>query len=146
MSTFADASALVKLYVEEEHHTWVRALDAIVVAQVSRVEVPGALWRKTRTGELDAADAALLVQAFEADWFGAPSEPARFTVVAATDAVLNRAAGLTGVHGLRAYDAVQLGSALALAAADPPSSTFVAFDRSLRRAAAAEGLATPTAP
>lgn len=145
MSAFADASALVKLYVEEEHHGWVRGLDALVVAQISRVEVPGALWRKTRTGELDAADAALLVQAFEADWFGAPGEPARFTVVAATDAVLDRAADLTGVHGLRAYDAVQLGSALALAAADPRSNAFVAFDRSLRRAAAAEGLVTLTA-
>lgn len=146
MSTFADASALVKLYVEEEHHAWVRAFDALVVAQISRVEVPGALWRKTRTGELDGPDAALLVQAFEADWFGAPSDPARFTVVAATDAVLDHAADLTGTHGLRAYDAVQLASGLALAAADLPSSTFVAFDRSLKRAAAAEGLATPTAP
>lgn len=143
MSAFADASALVKLYVEEDHHAWVRTIGGLVVAQVSRVEVPAALWRKTRTGDLDAADAVLLVDALEADWFGAPGAPARFAVVAATDEVLDHAARLTGSRGLRAYDAVQLASALALASADPGSRVFVAFDRALREAATAEGLSTP---
>lgn len=143
MSAFADASALVKPYVEEDHHVWVRTVGGLVMARVSRVEVPAALWRKTRTGDLDAADAAVLVRAFEADRFGTPGTPARFAVIGATDDVLDHAARLTGSRGLRAYDAVQLASALALASADPRSSVFVAFDRTLREAAATEGLSTP---
>ena len=143
MSTFADASALVKLYVAEDDHAWTRSIADLAVAQVSRVEVPAALWRKVRTGELDVADAAVLVRAFEADWFGTAVDPPRFAIVAAVDHVLESAALLAGRHGLRAYDAVQLASALVLAAVDPPSSAFVAFDRALRAAADTEGLSTP---
>ena len=95
-----------------------------------------------RTGEPDPADAALLVRAFEADWTGTPGPP-RFAIVGASEEVLERAAGLAGRYGLRAHDAVHLASALALAAVDPPSSTFVAFDHGLRQAAAAERLSTP---
>lgn len=142
-SVFADASALVKLYVDEDGHSWTRAILDIAVAQVSRVEVPAALWRKTRTGGLDLADAALLVRAFEADWVGTPLDPPRFAIVGASEEVLEHAAELTGRHGLRAYDAVQLASALALTAVDPLSSDFVAFDLRLREAAAAERLSTP---
>ncbi len=44
------------------------------------------------------------------------------------------------MHGLRAYDAVQLASACAVNAAVPEGTAFVAFDKTLRAAAAAEGL------
>jgi hypothetical protein len=42
----------------------VRALEAVIVSAIARVEVPAALWRKERLGELDAAQAEVLVQAF----------------------------------------------------------------------------------
>lgn len=70
MSAFADASALVKLYADEGGADVVRALQAVVVSQVSRVEVPAAIWPKHRTGELDAEEARLLVADFEADLCG----------------------------------------------------------------------------
>ncbi|MGH3681704.1 MAG: type II toxin-antitoxin system VapC family toxin [Natronosporangium sp.] len=145
-AAFADSSALVKLYATEAGADAVRSLPALAVSQLARVEIPAALWRKHRVGELSAADVGLLVTAFEADYFGTAEEPARFLVVAATAPVLDRAARLVAVHGLRAYDAVQLASAVTIITA-ATGVGFVAFDKSLRAAAAAEGLdLLPDAP
>ncbi|MGH3273553.1 MAG: type II toxin-antitoxin system VapC family toxin [Streptosporangiaceae bacterium] len=139
MSTFADSSALVKLYADEDGHEHVRGLVSVVVAQRARVEVPAALWRKQRMGELSASDARLLTADFEADYYGTDSAPPRFSAVATAGHLLDRAARLCATHGLRAYDAVQLSSALAVRGADESCTAFAAFDRSLRAAAAAEG-------
>ncbi len=139
MSAFADSSALVKLYADEDGYQQVRGMAGIAVAQLARVEVPAVLWRKQRMGELSAEDARLLTADFEADYFGTGSEPPRFAAVAATGRLLDEAARLCASHGLRAYDAVQLSSALAVRRADAACTTFAAFDRSLRTAAATEG-------
>lgn len=140
-AAFADSSAVVKLYADESGADVVRSLPVLVVSQLARVEVPAALWRKHRVGELSATDTGMLVAAFEADYFGIEDEPARFLVIAATVQILDRAARMVAVHGLRAYDAVQLASACAVSAAAPgESGGFVAFDKVLRAAAAAEGL------
>ena len=141
MSTFADSSAVVKLYADEGGHEEVRALDAVAVAQICRVEVPAALWRKARLNELEASDAQILTADFEADFYGTDDEAPRFAVLDTTDALLDVAARLCAAHGLRAYDAIQLASALAARAADPDCATMAAFDRSLRQAAAAEAFA-----
>ncbi|AXB47142.1 hypothetical protein [Amycolatopsis albispora] len=60
MTAFADSSALVKLSVPEAGHELVRERDALAVAQVARVEVPSAIWRKHRLGELSARGARVL--------------------------------------------------------------------------------------
>jgi uncharacterized protein len=139
LSTFADSSALVKLYADEAGHQQVRGMTGIAVAQLARVEVPAALWRKQRMGELSAEDARLLTVDFEADYFGTNSELPRFAAVAITGRLLDEAARLCASHGLRAYDAVQLSSALAVRRVDATCLTFAGFDRSLRTAAATEG-------
>ena len=139
MTVFADSSALVKLYADEPGHERVRELSTLVVSQLARVEVPSAIWHKQRLGELDAGTARLLTSAFEADWAGTEEEPPRFSAVTATAAVLKSAARLCAVHGLRAYDAVQMACALAARDVVPECRTFAAFDRHLRAAAAAEG-------
>ena len=139
MSTFADSSAIVKLYAEEDGCEQVRGMASIAVAQLARVEVPAALWRKQRMGELSANDARLLTADFEADFFGTDAEPPRFAAVVASGRLLDQAARLCASHGLRAYDAVQLSSALAVRRVDGDCATFAAFDRSLRTAAATEG-------
>jgi uncharacterized protein len=89
-------------------------------------------------GELSANDARLLTADFEADYFGTDSEPPRFVAIAAAGNVFDEAARLCASHGLRAYDAVQLSSALAVRRVDGDCAKFAAFDRSLRTAAAAE--------
>lgn len=139
MTAFADASALVKLYVDEAGHEYIDGLPALVVAQVSRVEVPAALWRKHRLGELSAELARILTVEFEADYFGDRRHPPRFVAVGTTVAVLDQAARACATHGLRAYDAVQLSCAVAARRQDPGCDTVTAFDKNLRRAAAAEG-------
>lgn len=139
MSVFADSSALVKLYAEEADSEFVRGLNELIVAQLAMVEVPAALWRKERIGELSAAATAALVAEFEADFHGDESAPPKFAAVAADLSVLEQAARLTGSHGLRAYDAVQLACASAARRIDPDCTSLAVFDTALRRAAATEG-------
>ncbi len=141
MSTFADSSALVKLYADEERCELIRRLGDLAAAQVARVEVPAAIWRKHRLGELDASDAQVLTAEFEADWFGSGTETPRFAAVRLVPGILDEAARLCAGRGLRAYDAVQLASALAARRADDECTGFAAFDARLRQAAATEGFA-----
>jgi predicted nucleic acid-binding protein len=115
------------------------SLRNLAIAQLARVEVPAALWRKQRMGELSVGDARLLTSDFEADFFGTDTEAPRFAAAAATAAVLDEAARLCAAHGLHACDAVQLSTALAVQRADESCSAFAAFDRLLRTAAAVEG-------
>ena len=141
MIVFANSSALVKLYADEQDHQLVRRQSGLVVSALVRVEVPAAIWRKHRMGELDPVDAAVLVAAFEADYHGSSQDQPRFGVVATTADVLESAARLVGVHSLRAYNAVQLASAKTAAKAVPSCRTVAAFDSTLRAAAAKEGFA-----
>jgi uncharacterized protein len=138
---FADSSAVVKLYADDQDHQVIRDQGTLVVSALARVEVPAAIWRKHRMGELDPADATILVAAFEADYHGSAQDQPRFGVLALTATVLDAAAALAGVHGLRASDAVQLASAKAAAEAIPDCRTVAAFDGTLRTAAAKEGFA-----
>lgn len=139
MIVFADSSALVKLYADEQDHQLIRKQSALLVSTLARVETPAALWRKHRMGELALTDLTVLIAAFEADYHGSADQAPRFGVIATTPTVLETAVRLVGVHGLRAYDAVQLASAKAAARAVPDCRTVAAFDNTLRTAAAAEG-------
>lgn len=140
-AVFADSSAIVKLYVDEEDHEAVRAMSTLAVGQLARVEVPAALWRKHRLGELDAEDVRVLVSAFEADYYGTVDDEPRFVTVAVTAGILDHAALLSARHPLRGFDAVQLASALAVRSIDPTVTAMAVYDRTLRAAAAAEGFA-----
>lgn len=131
----------MKLYADEAGHRAIRALDALVVSALARVEVPSALWRKARTGELEDAAAGTLVSAFELDFHGDLDAGSRFTIVAPTESVLVAGAREAARHALRAYDAVQLASALAVRELDPRCSHFACFDTELRGAAGRAGFA-----
>lgn len=147
MTVFADSSAVVKLYVDEEGSEAIQELSSLAVGQLTRVEVPAAFWRKHRLGELDAVDARVLISAFEADYYGTADDQPRFVTVAATAGILDDAAMLCARYPLRSFDAVHLATALALRAVDPGLTTMAVYDRRLRAAAAAEGLAVlPSAP
>lgn len=138
MTTFADSSALVTLYVHEPGRR--SSLGSpLAVSVLARVEVPAALWRKHRAGEIDERSAQTLIAEFEADYFGTAEESPSFTAVAVSPSVLDDAARLCGVHGLRAYDAVQLASALAARAVAPECRQLAAYDAALRVAAHVEG-------
>lgn len=133
---------MVKLYSDEAGHRAIRSIPVIVISNVARVEVPAALWRKHRLGELSAEAARVLVDEFEADFFGDDSTSSRFAVIGITEEILETAARVVAIHPLRSFDAVQLASALAAHAADSDCTDFACFDNALREAAAAEGLVT----
>jgi hypothetical protein len=109
------------------------------VSNLARVEVPAAVWRKYRRGELSSEDAAVLVEELEWDWSGEADADTRFAVVEVTEEILELAARAVARHPLRAFDAVQLASALAARAADPSLTAFACFDEELADAARAEG-------
>jgi predicted nucleic acid-binding protein len=136
LTAFADSSALVKLYADEPGASPVRRRAPFVVSSLARVEVPAALWRKHRIGQLSAQDAGLLAADFAADWHE-PAGP--FVPVQVGGRVLERAAAMMAGHALRAYDGVQLACAYAAREADPQVDSFLCFDDSLSEAAAREG-------
>ncbi|HEU4808872.1 MAG TPA: type II toxin-antitoxin system VapC family toxin [Homoserinimonas sp.] len=139
MSVFADSSAIVKLYSDEEGSRSIRNLGVMAVSEIARVEVPAALWRKHRMSQLSLESVTVLVRTFEGDYAGHAVSGTILLPIAVTSAVIERAAGLLASSGLRAYDALQLASALAARDADPECSTFAAFDSELRTAAAYQG-------
>jgi predicted nucleic acid-binding protein len=138
VSVFADSSAVVKLYADEPGSAAIRRLEVLLVSCLARVEVPAAIWRKQRAGELTVEQADVLTAAFDLDYLGSDDEPPRFLVVGILPELLDDAALLTRAHRLRAYDAVQLASARAARAVDPSCDGFACADRSLRAAAVAE--------
>jgi predicted nucleic acid-binding protein len=107
--------------------------------------VAAAIWRKHRASELDLDDSLTLIRAFTVDYAGTPRRPPRFIALAVTSEILERAAELAGTHGLRAYDAVQLASALTAREADERCAAVAAFDRGLLKAAVAEGFTNAAA-
>lgn len=107
-----------------------------MVSALSLVEVLAAIWGKVARGELDDEQAATLDRAFIAD-----ARRERFVVLPVADAVIARSVDCVRRHRLRGADALQLATALIAREADPAVTTMAVFDRSLRTAASAEGLA-----
>lgn len=143
---YADSSALVKRHVHEMGTAWFRALcdsatgNVIITARISMVEVYSALNRRQREAHLSATDYADIVTDFITIC------ATEYQLVELTALVVERAKSLLERYPLRAYDAVQLASALlardVLRSAGMPPPTFLAADDRLLAAARAEGLTT----
>lgn len=138
---FLDASALVKAYVQEPGSGWVRQIlrrgtNVTFVSPLSGAEVLAAIARKQRLGELDLATRGRIAAAFRRDYRG------RFIHTSLTGMVVEKAMDLVLDHPLRAYDAVQLASALLLprAPARLRPLLFVSADSALLRVARQIGL------
>ena len=139
MTAFLDSSALVKRYADEpESHLTQGMPEPVFASDLATVEVPAAFWRKHRVGEISASDAQIMCRRFLADV--SVSSPDRNTVLMrVSEDILLEAIDLVARHPLRAYDAVQLASALA-ASRLMGGCSFGCFDRQLSTAAAIEGL------
>jgi predicted nucleic acid-binding protein len=141
---FLDTSALVKRYAVEVGSSWVTAQtepasrNECWLAALTRVEVLAALALKVRTGHLTLSQARRAEQVFRREL------ATHFQSIDVTRALLHEAMRLVLPHALRAYDAVQLATALQLHAqqvvARLPAPIFVSADGDLNRAALAEGL------
>lgn len=132
---YLDTSALVKRYVAETGTGLVRRMfvgtEPLATSALSYAEYFSALNRKRRESALSRVDYRELARRFEADWTG-------LQVVHLTETVLRTARRLLERHDLRAGDAVQLASALAIAGS--VALRFVSADRKLTAAAAQQGL------
>lgn len=140
MILYLDASAVVKLYVDEAGtptvSARVAAAEAVATALVTYAEVRAALARHRRDGALSAVTLRRAVRELDREW-GA------YNVLTLTETLVRSAGGLAERHALRGYDAVQLAAALALQAAGA-GVEFCAFDTRLNRAARRERLMVST--
>jgi predicted nucleic acid-binding protein len=142
---FLDSSALVKRYVTETGAAWIQALAApgahrLIIARIAWVEVLSALARRQREGNLSPLAISRAVQAFHYD------RDIQYHVLELTAPLADAAGQLVLARPLRAYDALQLASALqvqhSLAQVGAPPLTFLSADDRLLAIAQAEGLVT----
>jgi len=137
--TYLDTSALVKRFVSEAGSSEVQDLltagEPVACATIAYAELYSGLTRRHREGVLSQLQYRLACRRVESDWM------ALVKVELGAD-ILILARGLIQRHGLRAFDAIHLASALGLQAAANEPVTFVAADQRLLRAAAGERLAT----
>ena len=142
---YADSSVLVKRHIPEAGTIWFRAIadpassNLIITARISVVEVYSALNRRVREGTLDPNAYTTLAADFDSVC------TAEYRLIELGSIVAGRACGLLGQHPLRAYDAVQLATALSandlLLASGLQALTFLSADTRLLSAAQAEGMA-----
>lgn len=142
---YLDASALSKRYVQENGTAWVRNLLApgaghtLLTARVTMVEIYSALARRRREGSVPPDACAIAIQAFTAH------STTDYEFVELDMRVVSQARDLLERYPLRAYDAVQLASALVVQqvflAAQLPTLIFVSADDRLNKVAADRSLA-----
>lgn len=141
---YADSSVLVKRHVKELGSAWVRNLmsapnqHSFFTAQITEVEVLSALNRRLREKAINQLRYARLKGIFQ------HLCSSHYLLLSFSAPVLAEAKALLERHPLRAYDAVQLASALVLwrQIQSRGALTFLSADDRLLVAAQAEGLAT----
>lgn len=136
---FLDTSALVKRYIAETGSNWIRSIsdvatgNQIALGQITWVEVLSALARRQREGSLSASDLNLVVQDLREDFEN------QYEVIEIDQALIETPGELVIQYPLRAYDAVQLASALRFQYAQ---LVFISADHRLLNMAQSEGLVT----
>ena len=142
---FFDSSSLVKRYVSETGTTWIRDLtdpsnrNGIYAASLTGVETVSAITRRLRRGEMSAIEASAAIADFRRHYAGV------YFLIRTSPVIIASAMNLVEKYGLRAYDAIQLATALQVQAgcrrSGTPEPIFVSADANLNAAALAEGLA-----
>ncbi len=137
MILYLDTSALIKVYVAEEHSEAVRAAVAEALAvsthAIAYPEMRAALARLHREGRLSDAGLEEAKAAFTADW-------PRFARVQALESLLLRAGDLAEQLGLHGYDSVHLAAAEHVRVQTAAPVVFACFDERLKKAAALLGM------
>ena len=142
---FLDSSALIKRYVVEIGSPWIKTLtdsqtgNSLLLVRITWVEVLSAFARRQREGGINAAEVAALIQKFRSEF------NSRYRVIEVDEALVERAGELIVQYPLRAYDAVQLASALrvqsVLRSMPETQLIFVSADNRLLNIAQSAGLA-----
>lgn len=143
-SYFFDTSAIIKRYVPEHGQTLILSLcnptqgNKLYISQTTLVEIVAGMCRKTREQAITLTERDNLIRIFRRDAQKA------YGIQRVTTAIYTEAGNLCRIHALRAYDAVQLASALNLRnkalIGKVSSPIFVCADNNLIHIAEAEGL------
>lgn len=123
---YLDTSALIRIYTQEPDHQKVVTekgqASGVVCHDITYVEAIAALSGRRTVKLLSAREYQTAIHAFQNDW---PT----FRHIGIDDQLLQDAAALAQAHPLRAYDAMHLAAALAVA---PLGIQFMTFDVTLR--------------
>ena len=143
---FLDSSALVKRYVPETGSSWIQFIadpatgNFIAIARIAWVEVFSAFARRQREGSLSSDELDIIVQKFRNDF------STHYQVTEVDQLLFETAGQLIIQYPLRAYDAIQLASALRLQSSLSQTTNiqliFVSADVRLINIAQTEGLVT----
>ena len=142
---FLDTSALVKRYVPELGSNWIQSITVpaagnfLPISQITWVEVRSAFARRQREGSLSVDEVDQLMGDFRTDFDN------QYEVLEVDRTLIETAGELVMQHPLRAYDAVQLASALrvqsTLISVPETQLVFVSADNRLLDIAQSAGLA-----
>jgi uncharacterized protein len=143
---FLDTSALAKRYMVELGTDWIQSIttapteNQLFLAQLTWVELHSAIARRQREQSLTPTQSEQLLTAFRQHW------DSQYYIVKTDEPLIQLAATLVKQHPLRAYDAIQLASALTLknelAPSDNLQLVFLSADDRLLTIAQLEGLST----
>lgn len=137
MILFCDTSALVKLYIAENGSETVRSAaekaEAVSVSRLAWVELHAAVARRGRESPQDQQALEGVKRQFTQDW-------KQLVVLEVNQALLELASEYADAFSLRAYDAVQLASAVRLRDQVDVGLRFAWFDRRLNQAAGILGV------
>lgn len=137
---FLDSSAILKLYLLEQGSIYIASLpqtdqDILYIAQIAGVEVVSAISRQALGKHITNRKAKAAIKRFREDFAN------RYVVLMTNDQLIERAMKLAENHSLRAYDDVQLATALIVSqAVIGIPFIFVCADDRLNKVAQVEGL------
>lgn len=141
MNWFTDSSALVKRYVSEKGSKWLRheiTRHHVIIAQVPLVEVVATLRKRFRQGDISEFACYQARKRFITH-----IAKQQFRVIGMSSEIVDEAMRVAFDRDLRAYDAVQLSSALTtVKTVDNRKLVFITADANLETAGRAEGLKT----
>ena len=142
---FLDTSALVKRYVPESGSNWIQSITVpaagnfLTISQITWVEVYSAFARRQREGSLSVDEVDQLMGDFRTDFDN------QYEVLEVDRTLIETAGALVMQNPLRAYDSVQLASALrvqsTLISVSETQLVFVSADNRLLNIAQSTGLA-----
>ncbi|MEG4350413.1 type II toxin-antitoxin system VapC family toxin [Microcoleus sp. LAD1_D3] len=140
-----DTSALVKRYVPELGSNWIQSITVpaagnfLAISQITWVEVCSAFLRRQREGSLSVDEVDQLMGDFRTDFDN------QYEVLEVDRTLIETAGALVMQNPLRAYDSVQLASALrvqsTLVSVPDTQLVFVSADNRLLDIAQSAGLA-----
>ena len=139
MKIFLDTSSLFKLYHKEAGTDELMELftnnkiEAIFIAEISKLEFDSVVWKKFRKAEINEAQVQFIIKSFEKDG-------EKFLFINDNKRLKSQAKKLLskyGKEGLRTLDSIQLSSAISVKS---KAEIFITSDKLLQRFFELEGL------